>query len=94
MDGEAGEVHKQTMYTSTVKSTHKCTMPPPLPPQACERCPKSEDVWLEASRMYAKQSRDNAKAVLARGVAQVCVWGAVIGRYWGRGGGGGESRSS
>lgn len=41
--------------------------------QACERCPKSEDVWLETSRVYAKQSRDNGKAVLARGVAQVCI---------------------
>ncbi|GFH06286.1 TPR_REGION domain-containing protein [Haematococcus lacustris] len=39
--------------------------------EACERCPKSEDVWLEASRMYAKQSRENAKAVLARGVGQI-----------------------
>ena len=26
---------------------------------------------MEASRVYAKQSRDNAKAVLARGVAQI-----------------------
>jgi len=39
--------------------------------EACERCPKSEDVWLETSRMYAKQSRDNGKAVLARGVSQI-----------------------
>ena len=40
-------------------------------PQACEKCPKSEDVWMEASRIYAKQSRESAKAVLARGVAQI-----------------------
>jgi len=39
--------------------------------EACEHCPKSEDVWLEASRVHSKQSRDNAKAVLARGVAQI-----------------------
>ena len=26
---------------------------------------------MEASRVYAKQSRENAKAVLARGVAQI-----------------------
>lgn len=39
--------------------------------EACEKCPKSEDVWIEASRVYAKQSRENAKAVLARGVAQI-----------------------
>ena len=26
---------------------------------------------MEASRVYAKQSRDSAKAVLARGVAQI-----------------------
>lgn len=42
--------------------------------QACERCPKSEDVWLEGSRLYAKQNRENAKAVLARGVSQVSAW--------------------
>jgi hypothetical protein len=51
--------------------TFCCPPHPFVAVQACERCPKSEDVWLEASRMYAKQSRDNAKAVLARGVAQV-----------------------
>lgn len=28
-------------------------------------------MWLEASRIYSKQSRENAKAVLARGVAQI-----------------------
>jgi hypothetical protein len=28
-------------------------------------------VWMEASRIYAKQSRESAKAVLARGVAQI-----------------------
>ncbi|KAF5841064.1 PRP1 splicing factor, N-terminal-domain-containing protein [Dunaliella salina] len=39
--------------------------------EACERCPKSEDVWLEGSRLYAKQNRENAKAVLARGVSQI-----------------------
>ncbi|GAX76424.1 hypothetical protein CEUSTIGMA_g3869.t1 [Chlamydomonas eustigma] len=39
--------------------------------EACERCPRSEDVWMEASRIYAKQSKESAKAVLARGVAQI-----------------------
>lgn len=31
-----------------------------------ELCPNSEDVWLEAARL---QTPDNAKALLARGVA-------------------------
>ena len=31
-------------------------------------CPASEDVWLEAARL---QSPENAKAVLARGVAAI-----------------------
>lgn len=31
-------------------------------------CPGSEDVWLEAARL---QTPDNAKAVLARGVASI-----------------------
>lgn len=39
--------------------------------EACDKCPKSEDVWIEASRIYLKQSRANAQAVLARGVAQI-----------------------
>jgi len=34
--------------------------------QGVERCPTSEDVWLECSRL---QTPENAKAVLARGVA-------------------------
>lgn len=34
--------------------------------EGVEKCPNSEDVWLEAVRL---QTPDNAKAVLARGVA-------------------------
>jgi hypothetical protein len=34
--------------------------------KGCEMCPGSEDAWMEASRL---QTPDNAKAVLARGVA-------------------------
>ncbi|GMH38698.1 hypothetical protein BSKO_06582 [Bryopsis sp. KO-2023] len=34
--------------------------------EGCEKCPTSEDVWLEAARL---QPPDKAKAVLARGVA-------------------------
>jgi len=70
-------------HTRMRTHTHACTHTrtpnaishAPLPLQACERCPKSEDVWLEGSRLYAKQNRENAKAVLARGVSQVraCV---------------------
>lgn len=36
--------------------------------KGCEMCPGSEDVWLEAARL---QTPDNAKAVLARGVASI-----------------------
>ncbi len=36
--------------------------------KGCEMCPKSEDVWIEASRL---QPPDMAKAVLAQGVAQL-----------------------
>mmetsp|Transcript_33560 Transcript_33560/g.94959 ORF Transcript_33560/g.94959 Transcript_33560/m.94959 type:complete len:924 (+) Transcript_33560:85-2856(+) len=36
--------------------------------QGVERCPTSEDVWLECSRL---QTPENAKAVLARGVAAI-----------------------
>ena len=32
------------------------------PSQACEKCPKSEDVWMEASRIYAKQVRFSTPA--------------------------------
>lgn len=37
-------------------------------------------MWLEASRLYSKQNKENAKAVLARGVSQVrrCLWGADV----------------
>ena len=34
--------------------------------RGCELCPSSEDVWLEAARL---QTPENAKAILARGVA-------------------------
>ena len=34
--------------------------------RGCELCPTSEDVWLEAARL---QTPENAKAILARGVA-------------------------
>lgn len=34
--------------------------------KGCDMCPGSEDVWLEAARL---QTPENAKAVLARGVA-------------------------
>ena len=34
--------------------------------KGCELCPTSEDVWLEAARF---QTPENAKALLARGVA-------------------------
>jgi hypothetical protein len=34
----------------------------------CELCPGSEDVWLESARL---QTPDNAKAILARGVAAI-----------------------
>lgn len=36
--------------------------------EGCEHCPHSEDVWLEAARL---QTPENAKAVLARGVAAI-----------------------
>eukprot|EP00854_Cymbomonas_tetramitiformis_P014314 gene14314-16926_t len=36
--------------------------------QGCEKCTKSEDVWLEAVRL---QTPENAKAVLARGVSEI-----------------------
>jgi pre-mRNA-processing factor 6 len=36
--------------------------------QGTEHCPQNEDVWLEASRL---QNNDNAKAVLARAVANL-----------------------
>jgi hypothetical protein len=36
--------------------------------EGCEKCPSSEDVWLEAARL---QPPDMAKAVLARGVANI-----------------------
>jgi pre-mRNA-processing factor 6 len=36
--------------------------------KGCELCPGSEDVWLEASRL---QTPENAKAILARGVASI-----------------------
>jgi len=36
--------------------------------KGCEKCPKSEDVWLEAVRL---QTPENAKAVLARGVQEI-----------------------
>lgn len=36
--------------------------------QGVEKCPTSEDVWLECSRL---QTPENAKAVLARGVAAI-----------------------
>ncbi len=36
--------------------------------KGCELCPGSEDVWLESARL---QTPDNAKAILARGVAAI-----------------------
>jgi pre-mRNA-processing factor 6 len=36
--------------------------------RGCENCPRSEDVWLEAARLHPPAT---AKAVLARGVAQI-----------------------
>jgi pre-mRNA-processing factor 6 len=36
--------------------------------RGCENCPRSEDVWLEAARLHPPVT---AKAVLARGVAQI-----------------------
>lgn len=54
--------------------------------QGCEQCPGNEDVWLEASRL---QPPDLAKAVLARGVAQipgsVKLVGGLGGPVWLRG---------
>ena len=47
--------------------------------KGCELCPTSEDVWLEAARF---QTQDNAKALLARGVAanptSVKLWMQVM----------------
>lgn len=47
-------------------------------------CPTSEDVWLEASRL---QTPENAKAVLARGVAALphstALWMQVCERLYG-----------
>ena len=55
---------------------HHTPIPPtPTPEQGCELCPTSEDVWLEAARL---QTPENAKAILARGVAalpdSVKIW--------------------
>ncbi|KAJ1020082.1 hypothetical protein NDA16_004362 [Ustilago loliicola] len=36
--------------------------------QGCEHCPKSEDIWLEASRLNTKE---NAKVILARSIQYV-----------------------
>jgi pre-mRNA-processing factor 6 len=36
--------------------------------QGCERCPKSEDVWLESVRL---NTRDNAKVILAQAVVHL-----------------------
>ena len=36
--------------------------------KGCELCPGSEDVWLESARL---EMPDNAKAILARGVAAI-----------------------
>lgn len=62
--------------------------------EGCEHCPHSEDVWLEAARL---QTPENAKAVLARGVAAIptsvkiwmqvwyiCVYGVCLCVRWGR----------
>eukprot|EP00871_Galdieria_phlegrea_P002713 jgi/Galph1/3442/GphlegSOOS_G2112.1 len=42
--------------------------------EGCQKCPTSEDVWLEASRLYPK---DQAKQVLASAVQRGCVPGSV-----------------
>lgn len=37
--------------------------------KGCENCPTNDDVWLENARMQS--GSENAKAVLARGVAAI-----------------------